>query len=83
MYLRAASFHGNYTEHKHENTTQIHNIYHSRSADTVRIFWRNRAMIYDADTYDEYADEMYDYYNPELDEDDDGEYGLSAAERNK
>lgn len=40
-------------------------------------------MIYDADTYDEYADEMYDYYNPELDEDDDGEYGLSAAERNK
>lgn len=39
-------------------------------------------MTYDFDDYGEYADEMHDYYNPETD-DDDGEYGLSVAERNK
>lgn len=38
-------------------------------------------MIYDQDLYDEYREEMYDFYEP-IDEDDDGEYGLSAAERN-
>lgn len=37
---------------------------------------------YDQDEFDEYREEMYDYYAP-ADEDDDGEYGLSAAERNK
>lgn len=44
MYLRAASFHGNYTERKHENTTQIHNIYHYRFGNPERTIWRNRAM---------------------------------------
>ena len=39
-------------------------------------------MTYDQDDFDEYREEMYDHYEP-TDEDDDGEYGLSAAERNK
>lgn len=39
-------------------------------------------MTYDQDLYDEYREEMYDHYEP-IDEDDDGEWGLSAAERNK
>ena len=47
-----------------------------------RTIWRDRAMTYDQDDFDEYREEMYDHYEP-TDEDDDGEYGLSAAERNK
>ena len=40
-------------------------------------------MTYTDDDLWEYQQEMYDYYNSDIDEDDEGENGLSDAERNK